>query len=52
MHRQIEELRLLPSGGGRFEITMDGKRIWSKEQTKSFPTYEQVLTSLTGSGPG
>lgn len=29
----IQELKLLPSGGGRFEVTVDGELIYSKLAT-------------------
>jgi selenoprotein W-related protein len=34
---------LLPSGGGVFEITVDGKRIFSKKQLGRFPEDNEVL---------
>lgn len=42
----IEELVLIPSGGGRFEVKVDGKQIWSKKETKKFPEYEQIAGAL------
>jgi selT/selW/selH-like putative selenoprotein len=38
---------LIPSGGGAFEVTVDGKLIWSKKKTKDFPEYS-VLTEALG----
>lgn len=42
----IDQLVLIPSGGGRFEVTVDGKRIWSKKETKKFPQYSQIAEAL------
>jgi selT/selW/selH-like putative selenoprotein len=35
------------SGGGVFEITVDGKLAYSKKATGDFPTNEQVLAAIT-----
>ena len=35
--QQIDELTLLPSDGGRFEVTIDGELVYSKLDTGSFP---------------
>ena len=48
----ISELTLIPSGGGAFEITVDGRPIWSKKKTHSFPEYEVVSRALDGTGGG
>ena len=37
---------LIPSDGGRFEVEADGKLIWSKKETKEFPAYEDIVSSL------
>lgn len=29
----VERLELIPASGGRFEVTLDGELIYSKEQT-------------------
>jgi selT/selW/selH-like putative selenoprotein len=34
------------SGGGVFEITVDGKLAYSKKATGRFPTDEEVLATL------
>ncbi len=44
--KAITQLTLIPSDGGRFEITVDGKKIWSKKETKSFPETEMILESI------
>jgi len=34
------------SGGGVFEITVDGRLAYSKKATGSFPDDQQVLTAI------
>jgi selenoprotein W-related protein len=43
---QVEGLTLVPSGGGVFEITVDGDLVYSKAQTGEFPEYEQVAGAI------
>jgi selenoprotein W-related protein len=40
------QVRLRRSGGGVFEITVDGRLVYSKKATGQFPTDEEVLRSL------
>ena len=40
------EVRLRKSGGGVFEITVDGGLRYSKKATSRFPTDEEVLGTL------
>lgn len=35
--QRIAELKLIPAGGGCFELTLDGDLIYSKLQTGTFP---------------
>jgi len=37
---------LIPSGGGKFELSVDGKQIWSKKQARRFPEYNEVTEAL------
>ena len=37
---------LVRSGGGVFEITVDGKLAYSKKATGRFPTDEEVIACL------
>jgi selT/selW/selH-like putative selenoprotein len=39
-------VRLKRSGGGVFEIVVDGRLAYSKKATGSFPTPREVLASL------
>jgi selenoprotein W-related protein len=40
--QRAESLRLIPGGGGRFEVTVNGKVIYSKAQTGRFPELSEV----------
>jgi selenoprotein W-related protein len=40
-------LELEPSDGGRFEVFVDGKRIYSKLETGEFPDEEEILTAVS-----
>jgi selT/selW/selH-like putative selenoprotein len=39
-------IALRRSGGGVFEITVNGRLAWSKKATGRFPTDEEVLGAL------
>jgi selenoprotein W-related protein len=41
--QKIEGLELQPSDGGCFELTLDGKLVYSKLQTGSFPDEDQLV---------
>ena len=40
--QHMEGLTLVTSGGGVFEVTVDGDLVYSKKETGEFPEYEQV----------
>jgi selenoprotein W-related protein len=42
----ISGLELVPSGGGCFEIDVDGERIYSKLETDAFPDEEEIVKRL------
>jgi selenoprotein W-related protein len=44
--QKISNLTLIPSGGGCFEISLDGELIYSKLKTKQFPEEKWVLESV------
>jgi selenoprotein W-related protein len=44
--REIEKLTLIPSSGGRFEVEVNGKLIYSKLATGEFPEPGQIQTLL------
>jgi len=39
---KIKRLVLIPSDGGRFEVTIDGKPVFSKLETGRFPDYQEI----------
>jgi selenoprotein W-related protein len=43
---QVAELRLLPSRGGAFEVSLNGQLIFSKKQLGRFPSHEEIVALL------
>lgn len=35
-------MELVESGGGAFEVSVDGRKIFSKLQLKRFPAYQEI----------
>ncbi len=48
-HKDIAELRLIPSTGGRFEVSLNGKLIFSKLVEERFPDPKELI-GLVGQG--
>lgn len=46
LKQDIKSLALIPSGGGKFEVSVDGKLIYSKLQTGQFPEPDAILKSV------
>lgn len=44
--QRISGLTLLPFGDGRFEVIVDGTKIYSKLETHRFPDYADVKAAL------
>lgn len=44
--QDIDSLELLPSGGGVFEVTVDGKKIYSKKETGEFPKDAAIVKKI------
>lgn len=42
----IKEIQLIPSSGGAFEITVNGKTIYSKLETGVFPKNSEVIKKI------
>ncbi len=42
MGNRVEWLRLVPSGGGRFEVTVNGNLVYSKAATGRFPELAEL----------
>jgi selenoprotein W-related protein len=44
--QDVEACTLIPSSGGRFEVTLDGDLVYSKLQEKRFPEYAEIEPHL------
>jgi selenoprotein W-related protein len=44
--QKIKSLELEPSGGGCFEVSLDGELIYSKLQTGSFPDEDKLVRQI------
>lgn len=44
--RSIDELTLIPSGGGRFEVVLGDRLVYSKAATGRHPGYEEVAAPI------
>jgi selenoprotein W-related protein len=43
---QIDGLTLVPSGGGRFEVTVDNNQVYSKLATGRFPEFDEIKKAI------
>jgi selenoprotein W-related protein len=43
---RLGQLVLIPSTGGRFEISVDGKLVYSKLKTGRFPEFSEIKKHL------
>lgn len=46
LKQDISSLTLVPMGGGVFEVTVDGEKIYSKKQTGQFPDPDKILKAV------
>jgi selenoprotein W-related protein len=44
--QQIGDLKLTPSGGGCFELSVDGDLIYSKLKTGKFPDEKAMIDAI------
>jgi selenoprotein W-related protein len=44
--QRIDSLVLIPSSGERFEVTIDGKLVFSKLEKGRFPQFEEIRALL------
>jgi selenoprotein W-related protein len=44
--QQIRDLKLIPGGGGAFELSADGELLYSKLQTGKFPDEQAMLDKV------
>jgi selenoprotein W-related protein len=47
LKQKITDLTLVPSGGGCFELAVDGELIYSKLQTGQFPEEQWVVDAVS-----
>jgi selenoprotein W-related protein len=47
-HKYRVKPHLVKSGGGAFEVIVDGKKIFSKKETGRFPEHEEILKAIDG----
>jgi selenoprotein W-related protein len=43
LKERIQSLKLVPSGGGAFEVSVNGQKIHSKLETGNFPEPAAIL---------
>jgi selenoprotein W-related protein len=46
LKQKVSGLKLIPSGGGCFEVTVDGELIYSKLATGEFPNEADILRTV------
>jgi selenoprotein W-related protein len=46
LKQAIKSLTLIPSGGGAFEVIVNGEKIYSKLATGQFPEPEAILKAI------
>ncbi len=44
--QSIASLTLIPTGGGAFEVSADGKLIYSKMKTGEFPDFDEIVQKI------
>ena len=46
LKQRIGSLKLIPSAGGAFEISVNGRKIHSKLETGEFPDFDAILKAV------
>ena len=46
LKQQVRSLALVPSGGGCFEVSVNGQKIYSKLETGQFPEPDAVVKAV------
>ena len=46
LKKRIGALELIPSGGGAFEVSVDGEKIYSKLESGDFPKPDAILKAV------
>jgi selenoprotein W-related protein len=47
LKQRIHELKLIPGGGGCFELSADGELLYSKLKTGKFPDEQALVDSVS-----
>ncbi len=47
LKQRIKDLTLIPMGGGCFELSVNGKLLYSKLQTGQFPDEQKMLEAVS-----
>ena len=47
LKQRIHDLKLIPSKGGCFELTVDGELVYSKLATGKFPDEQKMLEAVS-----
>ena len=45
-NRNIKKMELIPASGGVFEVTVDGIKIYSKDETGVFPDTDEIIKTI------
>jgi selT/selW/selH-like putative selenoprotein len=51
LKQRMKELTIAPFADGRFEVFVDGKKVWSKHETGSFPDPATLTKQITAGRP-
>ncbi|MYH81635.1 SelT/SelW/SelH family protein [Candidatus Poribacteria bacterium] len=43
---EVDKVDLIPGSGGAFEVSLNGTLLYSKLETREFPTTEQITTAI------
>lgn len=43
---RVENINLVTSSGGAFEVSVNGQQIYSKLETGQFPTHEEIINKM------
>jgi len=46
--RKVGKFILVPTDGGKFEVSVGGDLVWSKEQTGEFPDNQKLAKVIDG----
>jgi len=44
---QVDPINLHAGDGGAFEVSIDGKQVWSKLQSKKYPDLSDITKAIT-----